>query len=149
MVKSSQISFIDNAWKIRKIGRGVHLPWDHDEFSPCFRFPPYFRKFFGLSDIFLQFYLFPKNFLTFILQNFWWPFLLLVIDHKFRISPYFRCFSTFPPCFAKNISPYFNKFSLPVLDKFTYFLHTLCVFSPLFWPWCIYASPNARTGRPC
>ena len=21
--------------------------------------------------------------------------------------------------------------------------------SPLLWPWCIYASPNARTGRPC
>jgi len=21
--------------------------------------------------------------------------------------------------------------------------------SPLLWPWCIYASHNARTGRPC
>jgi len=38
----------------------------------------------------------------------------------------------------------------PVFEKFTCFLHTLCVFrSPLLWPWCIYASPNARTGRPC
>jgi len=26
----------------------------------------------------------------------------------------------------------------------TYFT---CI-SPLLWPWCIYASPNARTGRP-
>jgi len=30
------------------------------------------------------------------------------------------------------------------------FLHILRVFSiPLVWPWCIYASHNARTGRLC
>jgi len=29
------------------------------------------------------------------------------------------------------------------------FLHTLRIFrSPLVWPWCIYASYNAHTGRP-
>jgi len=28
--------------------------------------------------------------------------------------------------------------------------NTLCVFRfPLVWPWCIYASYNALTGRPC
>ena len=69
--------------------------------------------------------------------------IFLVIDHKFRISPFFSCFSTFPPCFAKIIiSPLLLKISvphlkflgdrlpqsLPVLQKFTCFLHTLCVF---------------------
>jgi len=30
------------------------------------------------------------------------------------------------------------------------FLHTLCVFRfPLVWLWCISASHNTRTGRPC
>src|SRR6218665_4063657 len=39
-------------------------------FPPCFRFPPYLRTIFGLSTNFLHFYLFAKNFLTFIRQNF-------------------------------------------------------------------------------
>ena len=40
------------------------------------------------------------------------------------------------------MTPLFSK-------KSNTFLHTLCVFRfPLLWPWCIYASPNARTGRP-
>ena len=74
----------------------------------------------------------------------------LVIDHKFPISPLFSLFRYISPCFAKIIlSPYFYKFP-PVLGKFTNFLHTLRVFRfPLLWQWCIYASPNARTGRPC
>ena len=85
--------------EVRKI-RGVHPLWDHDAFSPLFQIPPpLFHK--KISDKFLQFYLFPKHFLTFIRQNFSW--LFLVIDHKFRIPPYFRCFSTFTPCFAKII----------------------------------------------
>src|SRR6218665_2744427 len=73
---------------------------------------------------------FPEKFLDFhppkILLTFF-----LVIDHKFRISPYFRCFSTFPPCLAKIIlsPPTLTNFS-PVLNKFTYFLHTLRVFFP-------------------
>ena len=109
-------------------------------FPPCFRFPPYLRKIFGLSTNFLHFYLFAKNFLTFIRQNFWWPF--------------FKSSTTnfeFPPCFAKIIlSPLLLQISPPVLRKFTCFLHTLRVFfPPLLWPWCIYASPNARTGCPC
>ena len=28
----------------RYTGRGVHSPWDHDAFPPCFRFPPIFEK---------------------------------------------------------------------------------------------------------
>jgi len=57
----------------------------------------------------------------------------LVIDHKFRISPYFPCFSTFSPCFAKiiipslsNISPLFSKNS----PAFTYFR---CISFPLYF----------------
>src|SRR6218665_2318962 len=52
----------------------------------------------------------------------------LVINHKFRISPYFRYLDTFPHYFEKIIlSPYFYKFP-SVFGKFTCFLHTLCVF---------------------
>jgi len=72
----------------------------------------------------------------------------LVLNHKF--PPYFRYFNTFPPYFVKIIlSSLLSKFP-PVFVKFTCFLHTLCFsFPPLVWPWCIYASHNARTGRPC
>src|SRR6218665_1996298 len=84
-------------------------------------FPPV-SDFTPISEKFSDF----LNFFTIL------PFpVFLVIDHKFRISPYFRCFSTFPPCFAKIfLSPYFSKFSRPVLGKFTCFLHTLRVFPP-------------------
>ena len=54
----------------------------------------------------------------------------LVINHKFRISSYFRSFSTFPPVSRKLFfPPYFYNFP-PVLGKFTCFLHTLRVFPP-------------------
>ena len=100
--------------------------WGHNSFSPSFRFPPIFEK---ISDSgkFSKFYFFPKNFSIFIRQNFWWPF--VIIDHKFRISPYFPCFSTFPPSFTKIIiSHHFEKFPPPCFrKKFTCFLHTLCV----------------------
>src|SRR6218665_2104923 len=94
-------------------------------FSPCFRFPPIFDKF---SDSVENF----QN-VTFSRQNFRFSSakisddLFLVIDHKF--SPYFPCFSTCTPCFAKIIisPPTFKNF-LPVFEKFTCFLHTLCVF---------------------
>jgi len=55
--------------------------------------------------------------------------LLLVIDHKFRIStPIFPVSVHLPPCFAKIIIfPYFEKFSPLVFQKITCFLHTLGV----------------------
>jgi len=95
-------------------------------FPPLFQISPYFRK---KSDN-----------------------LFLVIDHKFRLSPlFFPCFSKFHPLFRENcyFLPTFTNFPT-VLEKFTCFLHTFsCIlFPPLLWPWCIYASPNARTGRP-
>ena len=102
--------------------RGVHPPWDHDAFPPCF------RKILRFIGKFLKLYLFPKNSWfssTEISDDFF-----LVIDQKFWIPPYFACFSTFPPWLAKIIiSPYFHKFP-PCFRKihqlFTYF----CVFPP-------------------
>ena len=80
--------------------------------SPLFQISPHFRKIFGLSGKFWQFYLFPKNFLTFIRQIS--DDLFLVIDHKFRISsptifslyqyisPLFRENYSFPPTFTNS-----------------------------------------------
>ena len=71
--------------------------------------------------------------------------LFLVIDHKFPVSVHFPSVSR-----NKYYSPLLlTNFPL-VFEKVTGCLHTLCVFRlPLLLPWCIYASPNARTGRPC
>ena len=113
--------------------------------SPCFRISPYFRRISGLSEFFLQFYLFPKTFLTFIRQNSFF----LVIHHKFRIAALFSLFQYIPPL-RENYSfpPYFYKFPLCFRQIQLLFTYFTCI-SPLLWPWCIYASPNARTGRPC
>src|SRR6218665_536276 len=71
----------------------------------------------------------------------------LFFRHRPQISnpPYFRCFSTFPPCFAKMfLSPLLFKNFPPVFGKFTSFLHTLrVVFSPLLW----FTLNSARTFR--
>src|SRR6218665_3573765 len=103
--------------KAVKTERGVHPPFEAIlHFPPCFRFPPYFRQIFRLCGKFPKCYLFSKK----ISDD-----LLLVMDHKFRISPYFSCFSTFPPVSGKLVFPYFHK-SPPCFRKihllFTYFL---------------------------
>ena len=122
-------------------------PWDHDACSPLFQIspPPYFRKIFGLSGKVFTIWPFPKKFLDFHPEKFLMTFL-------FQISPLFSLFQYISPtCFAKiillpptftNFPPCFRQIHL----LFTYF--TCIVFPPLLWPWCIYASPNARTGRP-
>jgi len=110
-------------------------------FPPVSDFPPIFEKF-------SKFYRFPKNFLIFIRRNFWWPFFFSFSffwssTTNFEFLPLFPCFSTYYFPLLWQIFP-------PVLHKFTCFLHTFYVYfvSPLLWPWCICASPNARTGRP-
>ena len=163
--------------------QGHQSSWDHDPFPPYFRFSPFFRKIFRLRKIFNFTFSIKKSSFSFAEIS---DDLFLVINHKFGISTYFSCFSTFPPCFAKifissegnfhkftfskknsSIScpeisddlllvinhkfeisplfflfqyispsvsriflfpPYFDKFFAPVLDKFTCFLHTLLVF---------------------
>ena len=75
-----------------------------------------------------------------------WPF--LVIDHKFWIFPLFSLFQYISPLIIIVPLLYFYKFPLFLKNSrlFTYFV---CISFPLLWPWCIYASHNARTGRPC
>ena len=114
----------------------MHLP-------PPFQISPYSLKIFRLHGKFSNFYLF-------ICQNFWW----LFFSHRpqmSKFSPIFLyTFCTFPPLSRKSLfPPYFEKFPPSVFKKFTCFLRTFHVFlPPLLWPRCIYASPNARTGRP-
>ena len=109
--------------------------------------PLFSKKFLTLRNFF-TILPFPKNFLIFIRRNSWW----LFFSHRPQISnfpPIFHVSVHFPTCFTKIIiPPTFTNFP-PVLKNFTCFLHTLCEFRfPLLWSWCIYASPNARTGRP-
>src|SRR6218665_3198244 len=99
---------------------------------PLFQISPLFSKHFQTLWKICNILPFPEKFLDFHRPKFLMT-SFLVIDHKFRISPYFPCFSTFPPCFAKFIiTPYFEKLP-PVLDKITFFLNTLCIsFPPYF-----------------
>ena len=69
------------------VNRGVHPPRDHDAFSPCFRFCPYFLKNVGLWRKFQKCYLFPNNFLISFSSAEISDDLFLVIDHKLWISP--------------------------------------------------------------
>ena len=127
---------------------GVHPPWDHDAFPPVSDFPLFQKKFRTFWEIF-TILPFPEKFLNFHPPKFLMTFFF---SHRPQISnfpPYFRCFSTFPPCFAKTILfPLRLQIFPPVLGKFTCFYILYVYFPPLLWPWCIYASPNARTGRP-
>ena len=76
--------------------------------------------------------------------------LFLVIDHKFWISPIFSLFLYIFPLFRENyyfpvpweIFPLFSTNSPAFYTLYVYFVF------PLLWPWCIYASPNARTYTP-
>jgi len=120
--------------------RGVHPPLRQLYISPMFQIP-----------------LFPKNVQTpwKFFPNFTFSHKILRIssanisDDLFWISPYFRCFSGFPPISAKLLFPPIFANS-PSFCKMYVFLHTLCVFRfpSLVSPWCIYASYNARTVRP-
>ena len=119
-------------------------------FPPYFRFPPLFQKkcrtFWNIFPILP----FPDKFLDFHPPKFLMTF-FLVIDHKFRIFPLFSLFQYISTLFRENYSFPLLLQIFPLCFRqihllFTYF--TL-IFSPLLWPWCIYASPNARTGRLC
>jgi len=79
--------------------QGRPFPWDHDAFPFCFRFLPIFEKF-SDSGKFSKFYLFQKNFLIFIRQNFLWP-LFQYISPLFRENSYFPLLFKMSPCFIK------------------------------------------------
>src|SRR6218665_2091376 len=93
-------------------------------FSLLFQIFPLFSKNFRAFRKMLTILPFPDKFLHFHPPKFLMTF-FLVIDHKFRISPLFSLFSTFPPCFAKIIlSLLLLQIFPPVFNKFTCFLHT-------------------------
>ena len=117
-------------------------------FPPVSDFPPIFEKFSDSEENFHNFTFSRKNSLfssAEISDD-------LLFSHRPQISnfpPIFPVSVHFPPVSRKLLFPPTLTNFPSVLDKFTYFLHTLRVFHfPLLWPWCIYASPNARTGRP-
>ena len=112
---------------------------------PCFR-SPYFRTFFRLNG--KCFDIFKKNvqFSSAKISD------DLLFSHwlKCLISPYFRSLNSSVPLFQQNYYfPYYSKFT-PDFVKFTcFYIHYVLFVPPLVWPWCIYASHNACTGRPC
>jgi len=130
--------------------RGVHPPWGNDAFPLFSVFPLFPRNFsvcFSVEN-------FPDLAFSGKISDFHPPkFLMtffLVIDYKFVISPLFSLFKSVSRYFEENFHfpPTFAHFP-PDFIKFPRFLHTFCEFRlPLLWPWCIYASHNARTGRP-
>ena len=92
-------------------------------FSPVSDFPLFSKNFQTLRKIF-TILPFPEKF---HLQKFLMTF-FIVIDHKFRISPIFPCFCTFPPVSRKLLFPrYFEKFS-PLFKKNLPAFYILCVF---------------------
>ena len=110
---------------------GASIPlWDHDAFLPCFRFPPISETF---SDFLTHFY----N-VTFPRKIYWLSSAKISDDLFLSSTTNFE----FPPCPIFKISPLFYANSPAFFILYVYF-------PPLLWPWCIYASPNARTGRPC
>ena len=72
---------------------------------------------------------------------------LLVIGYKYRMSPYFRFFNTFPPYFGEIITcPYFFKFP-PDPVKFRSLLHAFCVFHfPLHHTMHVLDAPAGACG---
>ena len=137
------------SWMIRYQGRPSPLrPWC---IFPLFQIPPIFKNFSESEENFHNF--------TFSWKISWFSSAEISNDFFFshrpqilNFLPYFRCFSTFPPVSRKLLFPHLLwQIFLPCFTQihllFTYF--TCISFPPLLWPWCIYASPNARTGRPC
>jgi len=125
---------------------GRPFPNGYDAFPLCFTFPPISENLSDSVNIFHNFTFFLQKISVSIRTNFWWPF--LVVHTKFlHIS---QKFTHFLHCFRKNlISPLL--FTISFLFSFDYVSCLLYAFfsSSLFWPWCVCASYNTRTGRPC
>jgi len=105
---------------------GVSIPPEAMMHFPRFRFPPCFQTIFWLRGKFPKFYLFLKNFLIFIRQNFWLSFFshqpqILNFPLIFAVSIHFSLFREFfLSTLLLQISPWVRKIYV--------FLHTLCVF---------------------
>ena len=112
---------------------------------PVSDFHSYFREIFRPCGKFSHF--------TFCWEIYWFSSAKIsdffsVIDHKFRISFYFPCFSNCPPVSRKlSFPPYFSKF--PLCFRKIHLLFT-CFVRISFPPYFDHdRSTNARTGRPC
>ena len=124
--------------------RGVHIPSETMmHFPPISGFPLFSKNFQTLENF--------QNF-TFFRTIFWFSSAKISDDHKFWISPLFSLFQyiSLPVSRKLVFPPYFEKCP-PCLRRNSPAFYILYVYfvSPLLWPWCIYASPNAHTGRPC
>src|SRR6218665_2809286 len=96
-------------------------------FPSLFQISPLFSKNFQTLKKNFTILPFPETFLHFHQPKIFF----LVIDHKFRISPYFLCFSTFSLCFAKIIiSPYFYKFPPCFRQIHLLFTYFTCISFP-------------------
>src|SRR6218665_2691766 len=83
---------------------GASIPSEAMMHSPCFRFPPYFRKNVQILKFFHNFTFFRKisRFSSAKISDY----LSLVIDHKFRIfTPIFPASVHFPPVLRKLLFP--------------------------------------------
>ena len=121
--------------------QGRPSPWGNDAFPSVSDFP-LFQKTFLTPWKISQMLHFLKNFSIFIRQIS--DDLFLSHQPQISNSPIFAISIRFPP-----IKKTLLKMS-PCFRQIYVFLHTLCVFRfLLLLPWCIYASHNARTGRPC
>jgi len=90
----------------------------------------------------LDFPLFQINFSDSV-ENFPNFFFFWSFTTNLEFPPYFRCFSTF------FLSPTFANFSPDFVKCTCFFMFYVFFVTPLVWPWCIYSSHNARTGRLC
>jgi len=141
MYEETKISYVSP-----RPGTGASIPPETMmHFPPVSDFPLCLRKIFRLSEFFLQYYLFQKNFFTFIRQNFWWPFFqssttnfefppFLLFQY---ISPLFRenysfplLLQIFPPCFRQIhlLFAYFTCIFPPTLTM----MH-LCITQCTYW----------------
>ena len=126
--------------------RGIHPPEAMMHF-PLFQIPPILQTFSDSVEN-VPNVTYSKNNFDFHPPKFLVTF--LVIDSKFWI----------PPIFAKQYISQLISGKLLLLPTFLFSMisynlrvfyilyHTLCFSFPLVWPWCIYASHNAHTGRP-
>ena len=135
--------------KLSHLFPGASIPMRQWCISHCLRFPPVSEKNFRFREIFSKFYLFP-NFFSFSSVQISHDF----FNHQLQcwISPYFACFSTFPPYFAKIIiSPLLLEISLCFPKIYVFFTYFMCnsffVFT-LLWPWCICRHQTKVYRRP-
>src|SRR6218665_2329846 len=102
--------------------------------SPLFQIFPQFPKNFRTFRKILKILPFPEKFLDFHPPTFFMTFLSSTTNFEF--PPYFRCFSTFPLCFAKIVlSPYVYKFPhcfRQIHLLFTYFT-VYCITQCTYW----------------